>query len=498
MRTTRARFAAGVLVPAPAYSPARRDGGGAGHDLQRRRPRRAHVRVRDSLEGFDPRAAADTDCVFVWGANPSASAPHQHDHWLPEAPGAVVVVDPVRTETAANADLHLQPFPGTDAALAFGLMHVLARDGLTDEEFLVEHALGWHNCATWRRSARPRGRRRRRACRPPISSGPRTCTGLARRFCGSARACSARRRAATSCARWRRCRPSPAISAARGRLPLPERLREPRDRRGRPQRRADRPRRASAGVATWLSPHIWRTPGDRALWCAGTSTRRPRAPSRAGCAGRSSARTCSRSSRRASNRHGRPGRRRLARRELARVRRPRRAPTSTAPRRPAAKVADPPGTGTAEQRDLPPHGGGARAGRPGPARVRRRHHRPLLAGSPTGLDFAQLAERARFGSPLKMPGPSSRTRRSPPPAAASSSRRRQRKADGHGLLPRTARRRAARTRSAAAALSGIALGAEHKFLQRSKGRPPRWAADARPRRRRRRRAWACPRATSRA
>lgn len=96
-----------------------------------------------SLEGFDPRAAADADCVLVWGANPSASAPHQHDHWLPEAPGAVVVVDPVRTETAANADLHLQPFPGTDAALAFGLMHVLARDGVTDEEFLVEHALGW-------------------------------------------------------------------------------------------------------------------------------------------------------------------------------------------------------------------------------------------------------------------------------------------------------------------------------------------------------------------
>ena len=56
-----------------------------------------------SLEGFDPRAAADADCVFVWGANPSASAPHQHDHWLPEAPGAVVVVDPVRTETAAIA-----------------------------------------------------------------------------------------------------------------------------------------------------------------------------------------------------------------------------------------------------------------------------------------------------------------------------------------------------------------------------------------------------------
>jgi anaerobic selenocysteine-containing dehydrogenase len=96
-----------------------------------------------SLEGFDPRTAAHARCILVWGANPSASAPHQHDHWLPEAPAAVVVVDPVRTPTAEQADLHLQPFPGSDAALAFGLIHVLARDGLADEAFLAAHAVGW-------------------------------------------------------------------------------------------------------------------------------------------------------------------------------------------------------------------------------------------------------------------------------------------------------------------------------------------------------------------
>jgi anaerobic selenocysteine-containing dehydrogenase len=96
-----------------------------------------------SLDGFDPRTAADAGCVLVWGANPSASAPHQHEHWLPEAPGAVVVVDPLRTETAAQADLHLQPFPGSDAALAFGMVHVLARDRLANERFLARHAVGW-------------------------------------------------------------------------------------------------------------------------------------------------------------------------------------------------------------------------------------------------------------------------------------------------------------------------------------------------------------------
>jgi anaerobic selenocysteine-containing dehydrogenase len=96
-----------------------------------------------SLVGFDPRTARDTTCILVWGANPSASAPHAHSQWLPEAPGRVIVVDPVDTETAAAADLHLQPFPGSDAALAFGLMHVLAREGLVDNRFVREHTIGW-------------------------------------------------------------------------------------------------------------------------------------------------------------------------------------------------------------------------------------------------------------------------------------------------------------------------------------------------------------------
>lgn len=96
-----------------------------------------------SVEGFDPRTAADAACIVVWGANPHASAPHAHQHWLPEARGTVVVVDPIRTPTAAQADIHLQPFPGSDAALAFGLMHVIRREGLLDLEFIAEHVLGW-------------------------------------------------------------------------------------------------------------------------------------------------------------------------------------------------------------------------------------------------------------------------------------------------------------------------------------------------------------------
>lgn len=96
-----------------------------------------------SVHGFDPRTARDTTCVVIWGANPAHCGPHTFEHWFQEAPGAKIVVDPIRTETARAADLHLQPFPGSDAALAFALLHVLRRDGLLDAAFIAEHTLGW-------------------------------------------------------------------------------------------------------------------------------------------------------------------------------------------------------------------------------------------------------------------------------------------------------------------------------------------------------------------
>ena len=96
-----------------------------------------------SIQGFDPRTARDATCILVWGANPSHAAPHAHEHWLAEAPGKVIVVDPLRTETAAAADLHLQPRPGTDAALAFSLLHCLKQTGRFDQAYIAAHTLGY-------------------------------------------------------------------------------------------------------------------------------------------------------------------------------------------------------------------------------------------------------------------------------------------------------------------------------------------------------------------
>ena len=97
----------------------------------------------NSATGFDPRTASDSQCLIVWGGNPSASGPHVDKHWLAEFPGTLIVIDPIRTPTAERADIHLRPFPGTDSALAFGLMHALKSMGKLDADFVAAYTTGF-------------------------------------------------------------------------------------------------------------------------------------------------------------------------------------------------------------------------------------------------------------------------------------------------------------------------------------------------------------------
>ncbi len=101
----------------------------------------------ESATGFDPRTARDSSCLVVWGANPSASGPHADKHWLAEFPGTLIVIDPISTPTAKRADIHLRPFPGTDSALAFGLLHALRATGRLDEAFIAAHTTGFEALA---------------------------------------------------------------------------------------------------------------------------------------------------------------------------------------------------------------------------------------------------------------------------------------------------------------------------------------------------------------
>ncbi|RFU19605.1 molybdopterin oxidoreductase family protein [Geodermatophilus marinus] len=88
---------------------------------------------------------AEAGVVVLVGSNPAATMPPAMQ-WFDEGRerGAVhVVVDPRRTATARNAALHLQPLPGTDLALANGLLHIALAEGLVDEEYVTQRTTGF-------------------------------------------------------------------------------------------------------------------------------------------------------------------------------------------------------------------------------------------------------------------------------------------------------------------------------------------------------------------
>ncbi len=89
--------------------------------------------------GVDLREIGEhSDLVVIWGGNPVNTQVNVMSHAMQaKRRGATfVVVDPYRTDTAAKADLHLAPRPGTDGALACAMMHVLFAEGLADWDYL--------------------------------------------------------------------------------------------------------------------------------------------------------------------------------------------------------------------------------------------------------------------------------------------------------------------------------------------------------------------------
>ncbi|MFJ3924145.1 molybdopterin oxidoreductase family protein [Streptomyces sp. NPDC090022] len=86
-----------------------------------------------------------TGCVILVGSNPAETMPPALRYLteLKENGGTLIVVDPRRTRTAEHADLHLAPRPGTDLALALGLLHLVVAEGRTDEAFIEARTTGW-------------------------------------------------------------------------------------------------------------------------------------------------------------------------------------------------------------------------------------------------------------------------------------------------------------------------------------------------------------------
>ena len=89
--------------------------------------------------GADLREVAEhSDLVIIWGGNPVHTQVNVMTHVMAaKRRGAtLIVVDPYRTPTAEQADIHVLVRPGTDGALACAMMHVLFRDGLADWDYL--------------------------------------------------------------------------------------------------------------------------------------------------------------------------------------------------------------------------------------------------------------------------------------------------------------------------------------------------------------------------
>ena len=88
---------------------------------------------------------AEADVVVLVGSNPADTMPPAMQ-WFDEGParGAKhLLVHPRRTAPARNAALHLQPLPGTDLALANGLLHIAIAEGLVDDAYVAARTTGF-------------------------------------------------------------------------------------------------------------------------------------------------------------------------------------------------------------------------------------------------------------------------------------------------------------------------------------------------------------------
>jgi anaerobic selenocysteine-containing dehydrogenase len=95
--------------------------------------------------GIDPESLALAKLILVWGTNTLTSGHHlwKFIQQARHAGAHLVAIDPIRSRTARQADQHLAPLPGTDAALALGLMNVIVGLGAQDGDYLARHTLGW-------------------------------------------------------------------------------------------------------------------------------------------------------------------------------------------------------------------------------------------------------------------------------------------------------------------------------------------------------------------
>lgn len=108
-----------------------------------------HEATLGSGPSTDLESVVDSDFIIIWGNNSLTTNVHAWPFYArARKKGArLVVIDPYRTRTAKKADMHVMPMPGTDAALALGIMQVLISEDLIDRNYLAKHTVGFDKLA---------------------------------------------------------------------------------------------------------------------------------------------------------------------------------------------------------------------------------------------------------------------------------------------------------------------------------------------------------------
>ena len=95
--------------------------------------------------GMDPEQFVDSRLIVIWGSNPIVSNLHfwSRAQEAKRRGAKLIAIDPYRSLTAEKCSRHIAPYPGTDAALALGMMHVLIAEDLLDPDYIARYTVGF-------------------------------------------------------------------------------------------------------------------------------------------------------------------------------------------------------------------------------------------------------------------------------------------------------------------------------------------------------------------
>ena len=109
----------------------------------------AYMMTIGPTPGVDPESFVHSKYILLWACNTLGTNSH---HWpfieqAKKAGAKLVVIDPVRTRTARLADWHIPIRPGTDAALALAMIHVIIKENLVDRDYIDKYTVGYDELA---------------------------------------------------------------------------------------------------------------------------------------------------------------------------------------------------------------------------------------------------------------------------------------------------------------------------------------------------------------